>query len=185
MIRRIQKQGLVELDTEKRIQLTEHGLEIGEDMARRHRLAEWLVVRLIRMDLHRAHMEAHRLEHGVSPTFQERLMERLGYPEKSPFGRPIPGMARAHKATDSLTLDVAAVTAPYIVDRVPEDDINLLCFLVESLIIPDQEVTVLEATPYLGVLTMATSTDQVSLGYGVARQILVRPPERTKELIAY
>ena len=177
MIRRIQKQGLVELDTEKRIQLTEHGLEIGEDMARRHRLAEWLVVRVIGMDLHRAHMEAHRLEHGMSPEFQERLMERLGYPTKSPFGRRIPGMGQAHKPTDGLTLDVAPASTTYIVDRVPEDDIDLLRFLVESLIIPDQEITVLEATPYLGVLAIATSGGQVSIGYDVARKILVRPPE--------
>ena len=70
MIRRIQKQGLVELDTDKRMQLTKSGLKIGEDMARRHRLAEWLVVRLIGMDLHRAHMEAHRLEHGMSLNFR-------------------------------------------------------------------------------------------------------------------
>ena len=47
MIRRMRKQGLVNLDTGKRILLTKQGLAIGEDMARRHRLAEWLVVRLI------------------------------------------------------------------------------------------------------------------------------------------
>ena len=33
----------------------------------------------------------------------------------------------------------------------------------------------LEATPYLGVLMVATATDQVSIGYHVAQQILVRP----------
>ena len=185
MIRRIQKQGLVELDTGKRIQFTELGFKIGEDMARRHRLAEWLAVRLIGMELHRAHMEAHRLEHGMSAEFQARLMERLGYPEKSPFGRPIPGMGQTHKPSDGLTLDVASASTTYIVDRVPEDDIDLLRFLVESRIIPDQEITVLEATPYLGVLVIATPADQVSIGYDVARKILVRPQEKAEELIAY
>ncbi len=55
MVRRMQKQGLVDLDPDKRTQFTERGFKIGEDMARRHRLAEWFVVRLIGMDLQPVH----------------------------------------------------------------------------------------------------------------------------------
>ena len=91
MIRRMQKQGLVDLGADKRIRLTKRGLAGGEDIARRHRLAEWLVVSLLGMDLHRAHIEAHQLEHGMSVELEAKLMERLGHPLKSPFGRPIPG----------------------------------------------------------------------------------------------
>lgn len=121
----------------------------------------------------------------MSPEFRQRLMERLGYPTKSLFGRLILGVGQAHKPADGLTLDVAAASTIYIVDRVPEDDIDLLRLLVESLIIPDQEIIILEASPYLGGLIIATSADQVSIGYYVARKILVRPPEKTEELIAY
>ena len=91
MTRRMQKQGLVQIGSDKRIRLTQRGFEGGEEIARRHRLAEWLVVRLLGMDLHCAHIEAHRLEHGISGDLEAKLMERLGYPQKSPFGRPIPG----------------------------------------------------------------------------------------------
>ncbi len=175
MIRRMQKQGLVKIDRDKRVQLTEYGLEIWEDMARRHRLAEWLVVRLIGMDLYRAHMEAHRLEHGMSPEFQERLIERLGRPKRSPFGRPIPGMAGDDQPADRMALDLAKEGDAYVVARVPEDDIDLLRFLVESEIIPDREITVAQAAPHLGVFKIATATEEVSIGYNVARKILVRP----------
>ena len=85
MVRRMQKQGLVDLGPDKRIRLTKRGLAGGEDIARRHRLAEWLVVSLLGMDLHLAHIEAHQLEHGMSPEFEAKLMERLGYPTKSPL----------------------------------------------------------------------------------------------------
>ena len=176
MIRRMQKQGLVRIAGDKRVQLTEYGLEIGEDMARRHRLAEWLVVRLIGMDLYRAHMEAHRLEHGMSPEFQERLIERLGRPKRSPFGRPIPGMGEGDQPGDRIALDLADEGETYVVDRVPEDDIKLLQFLVESKIIPDREVTVTQAAPHLGVFRIATATEEVSIGYNVAKKILVRSP---------
>ena len=56
-----------------------------------------------------------------------------------------------------------------------EEDEELLRFLAESLIVPERQVTVLEAAPYRGVLTVKTEQGEVSLGYTVARQILVVP----------
>lgn len=177
MIRRIQKQGLVDIGQDKRIRLTEKGLQGGEDIARRHRLAEWLVVRLLGMELYQAHIEAHRLEHGMSREFEARLMERLEYPKKSPFGRPIPGAGAPRMPDNALTLDAASPNVAYIVDRVPEEDAELLRFLVDASIIPDHQVTVVEAAPYLGVLTVGTQDKTVALGYNVARQIVVRPAQ--------
>ena len=105
MIRRMQRQALVDIGADKRIRLTAKGLEGAEDIARRHRLAEWLVVRLLGMDLHQAHSEAHRLEHGMSREFEEKLVERLGYPTRSPFGRPIPGTGEPRMPANAITLD--------------------------------------------------------------------------------
>jgi DtxR family Mn-dependent transcriptional regulator len=175
MIRRMQKQGLVDISQDKKIRLTSKGLQGGEDIARRHRLAEWMVVRLLGMELHRAHIEAHRLEHGMSPELEAKLMERLGYPKKSPFGRPIPGTGQPRTPDSNLSLDVASPGVTYIVDRVPEEDPELLRFLADSLVIPDHEVKILEAAPYRGVLMVATQGDPISIGYNVAHQILVRP----------
>ena len=42
------------------------------------------------------------------------------------------------------------------------------------MIVPERQVTVVEAAPYLGVLEVATQKEKVSIGYTVARQILVR-----------
>ena len=177
MIRRMQRQALVDIGQDKRIRLTRKGLEGAEDIARRHRLAEWLVVRLLGMELHQAHNEAHRLEHGMSKEFEEKLVERLGYPKRSPFGRPIPGSGEPRMPANALTLDGAAIEVTYLVDRVPEEDAKLLRFLSDSMIVPEQEIMVLEAAPYLGVMRVATQRDKVSIGYNVARQILVRPLE--------
>jgi DtxR family Mn-dependent transcriptional regulator len=176
MIRRMQKQGLVDLGADKRIRLTRRGLEGGEDIARRHRLAEWLVVELLGMDWHRAHIEAHQLEHGMSPELEARLMERLGHPTKSPFGRPIPGTGQPNVPTNALTLDRATLNTEYVVERVPEEDDQLLRFLDDSDLTPGCHVTVLDAAHYLGVLTVATARNNVPIGYNVAQQIMVLPP---------
>ena len=175
MVRRMQRQSLVDVGTDKRIRLTKQGLEGGEDIARRHRLAEWLVVKLLGMDLHQAHNEAHRLEHGMSQDFQEKLVERLGYPKRSPYGRPIPGTGEPKMPADALTLDAAEPGEVYVVDRVPEEDAQLLRFLAGSMIVPEQSITVAEAAPYLGVMEVVTQGDKVSIGYNVAQQIVVRP----------
>ena len=42
---------------------------------------------------------------------------------------------------------------------------------------PYHRVTLLEAMPYLGVMQVETEVDRVSIGYDVARQIVVRPHE--------
>ena len=177
MTRRMQKQGLVDVGSDKRIRLTSKGFEGGEDIARRHRLAEWLVVKLLDMDLECAYIEAHRLEHGISSELEAQLREKLGYPEKSPFGRPIPGAGAPALPPNCITLDKAAKDVEYLVERIPEEDRNLLKFLDEAQIVPESRVSVSEATPYLGVMTVSTPREQVSMGFTVAQQILVRPAD--------
>ena len=176
MLRRMQKQGLVDIGADKRIRLTGRGQKEGENIARRHRLAEWLVVRLLGMELHEAHIEAHQLEHGMSEALEARLMERLGNPTRSPFGWPIPGSGATPSPTPgALALDNAASGETYIVDRVPEEDAELLKFLSGAALVPERRITMLEAMPYLGVMQVQTEVERISIGYNVARQIMVRP----------
>ena len=63
----------------------------------------------------------------------------------------------------------------YVVDRVPEENTELLKFLDGARLVPGQRMTLLEAIPYLGVMQVETEVDQVSIGYDVARHIVVRP----------
>ena len=177
MLRRMQQQGLVDVGGDKRIRLTGRGKEEGENIALRHRLAEWMVVRLLGMDLHEAHIEAHQLEHGMSEALVTKLKERLGNPTHSPFGWPIPGSGAAGSAPGAVTLDSASTGTEYVVDRVPEENAELLRFLDGALLVPGRRMTLLEGMPYLGVLQVETEADRVSIGYDVARQIVVRPTE--------
>ena len=177
MLRRMQKQGLVEIGGDKRIRLTNRGKTEGENIARRHRLAEWLVVDLLGMELHEAHIEAHQLEHGMSEALEAKLTERLGNPTRSPFGWPIPGSGADVVSADAVTLDKADDGQAYVVDRVPEEDPELLKFLGGAQLVPERHITLVEAMPYLGVMRVETEVEEISIGYNVARQILVRPPE--------
>ncbi len=175
MLRRMRDQGLVDVGGDKRIRLTGRGKQEGESIAQRHRLAEWMVVRLLGMDLHEAHTEAHQLEHGMSSAMVAKLQDRLGNPTHSPFGWPIPGSGATGSTPGAVTLDSAVAGTCYVVDRVPKENTELLKFLDGARLVPGQRMTLLEAIPYLGVMQVETEVDQVSIGYDVPRHIVVRP----------
>ena len=130
MIRRLSREGLVETNSSKEVVLTSKGRKPAESIVRRHRLAECLVVDLLGIDLHLAHIEAHRLEHAISEYLEEKIVNALNDPKTCPFGHPIPGSAyKPNKNTK--TLDKARQGEELVIDSVPEDDHPLLTYFVE------------------------------------------------------
>ena len=125
MIRRMTREKLVTTGSDKEISLTKTGLTEAESILRRHRLAERLAVDVLKVDLRRAHEEAHRLEHAFSPYLESRVVEILGYPTTCPFGHPIPGSEYVLNSS-TVFLNQAKVGEDYLVERVPEDDTELL-----------------------------------------------------------
>ncbi len=171
MVRRIAKEGLVEVSQEHRVSLTSRGQAVAEDVVRRHRLAERMVVDILGLDLHKAHMEAHRLEHGISPDVEAKIRERLGNPTTSPFGHPIPGSGYREPSEKRLTMNNGEPGHVYLVDRIPEEDEQLLQFLVEHAVVPGQQVTVVEAGHYRGVITFRVAQKEAALGLEAASRI--------------
>ena len=132
MIRRMVREGLLETTTGKDVILTEEGRELAENIVRRHRLAERLVVDLLGLELEKAHIEAHRLEHAISSDLEEKIVAKLGNPTTCPFGHPIPGSGYVPKL-EVLSLGSLMPGDVAIVDRIPEDDQELIEYLVLSV----------------------------------------------------
>ena len=176
MIRRMSREGLVESDQDRGVVLTSEGRVAAESIVRRHRLAERMVVDLLGMDLAKAHAEAHRLEHAISPELEERIVEKLGNPLTCPFGHPVPGSGYT-SPTNAVSLDQAEPGAPMVVDRVPEDDQALLEYMVANDLIPGALVQVDEAAASRGVITLQCEGNQLAFSYEVASLIWVCPSE--------
>jgi hypothetical protein len=62
-----------------------------------------------------------------------------------------------------------------IVDRIPEDDAELITYLSESGVLPGVEVIVSDVAPYRGVVTLQIGEEIAVLGYGVSSDIRLRP----------
>ncbi|MCY4624298.1 MAG: metal-dependent transcriptional regulator [Chloroflexi bacterium] len=174
MLRRMAKEGLVTIKPNKEVELTERGEAAAESIVRRHRLAERLVVDILGLDVARAHIEAHRLEHAISPELEKCIQERLGRPATNPFGRPIPGNApKSLKGTEVCLAD-AEVGRDYVVDRVPEEDPQLLAYLIGCGVMPGAQLRVAEQSKYRGVLVFKTDSCESSMGYDAARFVWLR-----------
>jgi DtxR family Mn-dependent transcriptional regulator len=173
MLRRMEKELLIRLGDSRDIDLTTRGRGLAESMIRKHRLAARMVVDLLDVPLHEVDAEAHMLEHALSDTLETRIQEKLGNPKTDPFGQPIPGSGyREPKGV--VTLDNAPIGVPMIVDRIPEDDAELVRYLYESGVLPGVEVVVADVAPYRGVVTLHIGDETAVLGYNVSGDIRLR-----------
>ncbi len=180
MLRRMVREGLVNTTRNKDIELTDDGRRSAESMVRRHRLAERMVVDLLGLELHKAHVEAHRLEHAISPDLEEKIEARLGRPTTCPFGHPIPGSGYVADE-EASPVSSAEEGRSLTVDRVPEEDQALLEYLVANGLTPGESVVVVEAAPYRGVVRLRCHGNEIVVSFEVAERIWVRAAETSED----
>ncbi len=92
-VARMERDGLVRVADDRRVELTGEGRRRAVRVMRRHRLAECLLFDLLGMDREDAHAEARRWEHVLSEAVERRVLHLLRHPTHSPYGNPIPGLA--------------------------------------------------------------------------------------------
>lgn len=174
MLRRMEKEGFLRLGETREIDLTNRGRQLAESMIRKHRLAARMVVDLLDVPLQEVDAEAHMLEHALSDSLEQRIQKRLGNPKQDPFGQPIPGSGYK-EPPGVVTLDSAPTGTRMVVERIPEDDAELVGYLEESGVLPGVEITVTEVAPYRGIVSLGIDGRNAVLGYNVSNEIRLRP----------
>jgi DtxR family Mn-dependent transcriptional regulator len=91
-IARMERDGLVIVEGDRHLALTDDGRSKATHVLRKHRLAERLLSDVIGLDWAYVHDEACRWEHVMSEQVERRVLEMLGHPTESPYGNPIPGL---------------------------------------------------------------------------------------------
>jgi DtxR family Mn-dependent transcriptional regulator len=91
-VARMERDGLLTVEGDRHLELTDEGLRLATRVMRKHRLAERLLTDVIGLDWELVHAEACRWEHVMSETVERRLVELLDHPTESPYGNPIPGL---------------------------------------------------------------------------------------------
>lgn len=91
-VARMERDGLLTVEGDRHLELTEEGRKLATRVMRKHRLAERLLIDVIGLEWEDVHAEACRWEHVMSETVERKLLDILDHPTISPYGNPIPGL---------------------------------------------------------------------------------------------
>ena len=156
------------------VELTAIGQQMATELVRRHRLLELFLVQIMGFPLDEVDTEAERIEHAISEAFVERMDTLLEHPAADPHGDPIPNKEGRVVEVRSQPLSTVSPGQQVIIQRVRDDDPDLLRYLSELGLIPGSLVQVEAVAPYGGVYTVRVGTHTHALGNAVVQAILVR-----------
>lgn len=91
-VARMERDGLLVLEADKALTLTQYGSDLAVAVMRKHRLAERLLIDVLGFDWASCHEEACHWEHVISDEAEIRIAQKLNTLTHDPFGNPIPGL---------------------------------------------------------------------------------------------
>ncbi len=89
----------------------------------------------------RVHDEAERLEHAISEDFADKMSALLGDPQRDPHGSPIPSKDGVVATSSQVALSGVSVGRTVRVERVNDEDAELLRELAGIGLVPGATVT--------------------------------------------
>ena len=154
-VKRLEREGYVTLDTDRVLHLTGPGRAYATSMLRRHRLAEVLLVEVLKVPWPEVHEEACRLEHAISDNLERHLVALLGDPGMCPHGSPIPGSANIIETGPLQKLSSVPAGGSCIVRRIDEN--------LQTMVHRMQELEIARLLPGQEVIVAETDSRQVRL----------------------
>jgi DtxR family Mn-dependent transcriptional regulator len=200
-VARMERDGLLHVENDRQLALSDAGRTLATRVMRKHRLAECLLIDVIKMPWEEVHIEACRWEHVISESVERRVLELLDYPVLCPHGNVIPGLleldlpARVQQRVLAVTSDAVAtmteVAGQYgstgirvIVRRISEQiqsDLDLMLKLRRAGIQPGREVMLMAGEHGVRV-TAADSMDTSPAEFSglIASHVFVSPVPATE-----
>jgi DtxR family Mn-dependent transcriptional regulator len=186
MMKRLGEQQLIQHQMYKGVSLTGNGRRLANSVIRRQRLWECFLVDHLKLDWAKVHDLACDLEHATSSEVTEALAHYLGNPSRCPHGNPIPDPNGEIRPEDDLTLSRLKVGQSGRIRAIVPESSELLAYLAERGLLPGQSLTVIEAAPLKGPLTLqigdSQEQSQVALGLALAELVQVDRVEGKKRL---
>jgi DtxR family Mn-dependent transcriptional regulator len=172
-LKRMTRDGHVKVKRTGRIDLTGKGRAVAERLALRHQLAEMLLTEVIGLSWSKAHDEAERMEHAISPEVEALLLKRFGNKKSCPHGVPMRGgIAKLRERGAVLLAELHAAESAEIV-CVYEKDRQFLEFLEGLHLRPSTRVEVLKRE-YDETMTLRANSKKIHLGKPATSRIWVR-----------
>ena len=178
MMKRLETQAFITHQPYKGVVLTENGRSVANNVIRRQRLWECFLVDHLALDWGTAHDLACNLEHATTNLLSNALADYLDQPETAPYGSPIPGQTIEAAQKSLVSLNQLQPGENGRIQAIKPENSEILNYFQTRAIKPGLMVTVLEAAPLHGPLTIQINAQQLALGLNLAALILV---ERTNQ----
>jgi DtxR family Mn-dependent transcriptional regulator len=175
------RDGYLRVARDGRIQLLRKGRNVAQHLVLRHRLAEKLLTEVIGLEWSKAHDEAERLEHGISPVVENLLLKRFGADSRCPHGVPLfGGLARLRREDGAVRLSEMRSGATVEILRVYEKDPRFLEFLAGLRLRPGARVKIRhrEYDETMTLVVAAAPRRKIHLGKPATMRIWVRQLHR-------
>ena len=174
MVHRLTDQGLVSHTPYKGVELTESGQVAACSVLRRQRLWECFLYQYLKIEWAKLYELACALEHATASEVTEALAVFLGDPKFCPRGNPIPSADGSFIPLNGVSLLEVPVGATVRVLAVNATETDLLRYLQERDILPGCELTIVEAAPMDGPITLKVNGQAVALGLRLAEFVIVK-----------
>jgi len=173
MVKRLSKLGMVDYQSYYGTTLTKSGEKIALEMIRHHRLLELYLKEMLGYSWDEVHEEAEKLEHYISEQFEDKISELLNHPTVDPHGDPIPTKDGEMPVIKSKKLSSVLADYSCIVQRVKNQDSDVLRKLEQAGIIPGVKVTIVKRDEEKGCLHLEVEGRKTSVADALAAQIYV------------
>ena len=173
MVKRLSKLGMVDYQSYYGTTLTKSGEKIALEMIRHHRLLELYLKEMLGYSWDEVHEEAEKLEHYISEQFEDKISELLNHPTVDPHGDPIPTKDGEMPIIKSKKLSSVLAEYSCIVQRVKNQDSDVLRKLEQAGIIPGVKVTIVKRDEEEGCLYLEVEGRKTSIDDSLADQIYV------------
>ena len=173
MLKSLSEDGLVDYEPYRGARLTDAGIAAALKVIRNHRLIEIFLVKTLDFEWDEVHEEAERLEHAVSDKLAERIDRFLGRPKNDPHGDPIPTADGEIAHPDGVPLDEIDAGETVRIERVLDQDPEVLRYLDSIGLTPNTELHVDEVIPIDGQMSIALDQESRTVSKALASRLLV------------
>ena len=170
MISKLADEGLVVHEPYAGISLTAKGQKYAAELVRKHRLWETFLVDKLHYNFADVHSEAEVLEHQTSDRLAEALDDFLQHPDHCPHGGVIPS-ANGKFPDVSQAADGETVVLERFLDNH-----ELLTYLEELQLRPQEKVQVIRHEPFEGPIVITKDGDEreINVSYKAAHNIFIQ-----------
>ena len=175
-VARLERDGLLIVGSDRRLELTAEGRELATSVMRKHRLAERLLSDVIGLEWPKVHNEACRWEHVMSDEVTEKLVAILPDATTSPYGNPIPGA--------DVEADDAALPASELSLRAGNKRVRIVCF-AEPLQVDENLLAQCERTGVVpgAEVEVSAAGDYVTFAVSGNDEVLDLPSEMAENVL--